>query len=981
MTVRRLIEELRRDRDFSDWIVHHEEIPAKSPEFVPFPEKLAPELRDGLKKSGINRLYSHQAHAFDLASLGKDIVVVTPTASGKTLCYNLPVLDRLVRKPDARALYLFPIKALEQDQRNAFYDLVYFSGLNNIVRSEIYDGDTPQSVRKKILADPPQVIITNPDMLHRSILSYHQNWEKFLKGLEIVVLDELHTYRGVFGSHIVQVLRRLFRIAEHYGRNVQIIASSATIANPGELASALTGRNFIVLDKNGAGQAGRHFIFLNPEEFSTNTVSARLFQRSVRLGLKTICFTKARKITELIYTWISQSSPKLASRVSAYRAGYLPEERREIERRLFEGELLGVISTSALEMGIDIGELDVCILVGYPGTITQTWQRGGRVGRKERESLIVLIAQQNALDQYFMKHPLEFFASDYEAAVVDPENQPILEAHIECAASELLIKPDDRYFPEKKFAEIFHKLKQEGRLIQSVSDKSYRSRRHKPQMDVDIRSVGESWTIFSSPEDAEAGKRTTIGSVDGHRAFSECHPGAIYLHRARQYEVVNLDLGKKDIYVKPVNVSYYTQALSEKTTEILKQKASKPIHNFLAKMGDLRVHEQVVGYDKKDIKSQERLGRYRLDLPEQVFETVGLWIEIDDFIPTEVKRQGLDFMGGIHALEHAAISLFPLFAFCDRDDVGGISTPQHPQVGKSAIFIYDGYPGGVGLSERCYFVLEQLLEKTLEMLLECDCEIGCPACIQSPKCGSGNVPLDKSAAILILKMLLNKPDVQNLFRQSDDREFSEDTKLKQEPVSKTLEIPVRIMVFDLETKRSAQEVSGWGNTHLMGMALAVVWDSKDKAFHTFQESEVEDLIKKLKEADMVVGYNLIKFDYTVLSAYSDFDFSSLPTFDILLDLYKRLGFRISLGELAKATLNQGKIGDGLESLKWVKEGRFDLVEQYCKKDVELTRDIFFYGLEKRHLRFSNKGELMELSLDWDIYKILEQARVGRSSSQ
>ncbi len=972
MSVLRLLENIKKDLDFADWIAHHEVMAGKAPEWVPFPKNLSPELKAGLEKSGISKLYSHQVRAFELAASGQDLVVVTPTASGKTLCYNLPVLDRILCKPDTRALYIFPIKALEQDQRNVFADLVFSSGLSHRARVEIYDGDTPQSQRRKILAAPPEVIITNPDMLHRSILAYHPNWEKFLKGLEIIVLDELHTYRGVFGSHIVQVLKRLFRISEHYGRKLQIIASSATIANPGELASELCSRKFTVLDSNGAGRASRHFLFLNPDTLSTNTVSARLFQRSLKLGLKTIVFTKARKITELIYTWVSQSAPELAHKISAYRAGYLPAERREIEAKLFSGELLGVISTSALEMGIDIGELDVCILVGYPGTITQTWQRGGRVGRKERESLIVMVSQRNALDQYFMKHPQEFFKSGYEAAVVDPHNKPILKAHLECAASELAIPLDDKYFPEQNCPEIFAELKQEGRLVQSVKDLSYRASRRRPQMEVDIRSIGESWTIFISQDHPESEKRTTVGNVDGHRVYTECHPGAIYLHRARQYEVAQLDQRKKDVHVQPVSVKYYTQALSEKNTEILKMRSSRPVSNFIARFGDLRVHEQVVGFEKKHISSQERLSVHRLELPEQVFETAGLWIEIEDFIQAEVLKQGLDFMGGIHALEHAAIGLFPLFAFCDRDDVGGISIPLHPQVGKAAVFIYDGYPGGIGLSERCYALLEELLDKTLKMVSECDCETGCPACIQSPKCGNGNVPLDKHAAILILKMLLNKPDIQELILRPAT---AGEPRLEELPLPKPLleKNSPRILVFDLETKRSAAEVGGWGNTYLMGMALGVFWDSVDRELYTFQEAQMDALLRKLKEGDLVVGFNVIRFDYAVLSAYTDFDFARLPTFDILDDLYRRLGSRISLGHLAEKTLNRQKSADGLESLRWVKEGRFDLIEEYCKKDVELTRDLFNFGLEKHCLRYEdNRGGLMELSVDWDLEKILEK---------
>jgi len=981
VSVERLIKELKRNRDFADWIVHHESIPGRESEWREFPHYLAPAIKEGLTKSGISRLYSHQAQALELANEGKDIAVVTATASGKTLCYNLPVLNRMVSRPESRALYIFPIKALEQDQRNALLDLVFASGLTSRVSAEIYDGDTPQGKRSQILRNPPSIIITNPDMLHRSILGYHAKWEQFLKGLELVVLDELHTYRGVFGSHIVQVLKRLFRISEFYGRKLQLIASSATIANPAELASALTGREFTVIDKNGAGRAGRHFLFLNPQGLSTYTVAARLFRGSVESGLKTIAFTKARKITELIYSWLMQGAPKLADKVSAYRAGYLAEERREIEQKLFQGELLGVVSTSALEMGIDIGELDVCILVGYPGTITQTWQRGGRVGRKERESLIVLVAMQNALDQYFMKHPRAFFESGYEAAVVDPHNKPILKAHIECAASELAIPVDDQYFPESKSPELFAELKQEGRLVQSVKDRSYRAQRRRPQLEVDIRSIGDSWTIFIAAKDAESSQRSVVGSMGGHRVYSECHPGAVYLHRGRQYEAVELDQAKMNVYVKPVEVNYYTQALSQKDTEILQEVSRRPVKNFITHFGELRVHEKVIGYEKKHISSQERLSVHKLDLPEQVFETMGLWVEIDNFIVNTVLARELNFMGGIHALEHAAISLFPLFAFCDRDDVGGISIPLHPQVGKAAVFIYDGYPGGVGLSERCYAVLEELIERTLEMVQSCECETGCPACIQSPKCGNGNVPLDKDASVLIMKMLLDKPEVKKLIAEADDSEAEPPAPFER-PVAARIEAESRprILVFDLETKRSAQEVGGWGNTHLMGMALAVVWDSLDQKFYTFQEAEFDGLLQKLRSADLVVGFNHTRFDYEVLGAYSDFDFSSLPNFDLLTWLFNKLGTRISLGHLAEQTLGRPKSADGLTSLKWVKQGRFDLVEEYCRKDVELTRDLFYFGLEKQNFIFADsEGERLELHLDWDLEKIIKDA--GRSGEK
>ena len=509
--------------------------------------------------------------------------------------------------------------------------------------------------------------------------------------------------------------------------------------------------------------------------------------------------------------------------------------------------------------------------------------------------------------------------------------------------------------------------------MQSVADKSYRALRRRPQLEVDIRSIGDNWTIFVPPGDPESGKRLVVGSMGGHRVFSECHPGAIYLHRAKQYEIVRLDQAKMDVYVRPVEVNYYTQSLSQKETEILKVVASRPVKNFIARFGELRVHEKVIGYEKKHISTQERLSVHSLDLPEQVFETMGLWIEIENFITSAVLAKDLNFMGGIHAVEHAAIGLFPLFAFCDRDDVGGISIPLHPQVGKAAIFIYDGYPGGIGLSERCYGVLEDLLDRTLDMVSACDCETGCPACIQSPKCGNGNVPLDKDASILIMQMLLDKPEARKLISQ---QAVPGEVSLLPEAISppKTEHKP-RILVFDLETKRSAAEVGGWGNCHLMGMALGVVWDSIDQKFHTFQEAQVNALVEKLKTGDLVVGFNHTRFDYAVLAGYSDFDFSSLPNFDILSYVFQKLGMRLSLGHLAQKTLGAAKSADGLESLKWVKEGRFDLVEEYCRKDVELTRDLFYFGLEKHKVIFeSNHGELLELKLDWELEEIINQAK-------
>lgn len=978
--IEEFIQKICRSRDLGPEVVHREDIPAREAMWAEVPDELIPEVREGLKKIRIDRLYTHQVEAIEKTLSGKDVVVVTPTASGKTLCYNLPVLHRIKTEPETRALYLFPIKALEQDQIGAFREMAQACGMEDTASAEIYDGDTPSHKRTKIRKNPPNVIITNPDMLHMGILAYHEKWEKLFKSLEFVVLDEVHTYRGVFGSHVAHVLRRLFRVAAYYGKTPRVIACSATIANSGELVSRLIGREVEVVDKNGAPSAGKHFLFINPKKLSSSTVASRLLRESVKKGLATIVFTKARKTTELIYTWTIQAEPKLRKVISAYRSGYLSEERREIESKLFSGELKGVVSTSALEMGIDIGVLDLCVLVGYPGAITTTWQRGGRVGRQDRDSLIALVAGGDALDQYFMKHPRVFFESGFEPAVIDPTNHPILKAHLPCAAAEIILSRDDHWFSGEAVDAAISELEQEGRLLRSVEEDAWHSNKRYPQREVSIRGIGESNTIFEEPEIPlpEGKKPRVIGSIDGNRVMSEGHPGAIYLHRARQYQVTKLDLARKNLMAKPVHVNYYTMARKEKDTTILGIRKSKPVKNFVVRLGDLKVTERVVGYEKKRVSGGERLSVHDLDLPPYSFETVGLWIEIDDFIPLAVKRRRHNFMGGIHALEHAAIALFPLFALCERDDVGGIAMPLHEQVGKAAVFIYDGYPGGVGLAEQSFNRIEDLLSKTLSLIKECDCDDGCPGCVHSPKCGNANYPLDKDAAIMVISLLLDTPESREWIKPGavESEPPLEEPVEPEEEESADEDKKPRVVVLDIETMRGAHDVGGWGNSHLMGVAVAVCWDSITKQMSAYREDKVDELLKHLRTAELVVGFNLIGFDYKVLSAYDDGTLDKLNTFDILYDVRKRLGFRLSLAHLAENTLGAAKSADGLQSLEWVKQGRMDLVEEYCIKDVEITRDLFHHGLENGRLRFKDKkkGTLLELAVDWELMDLIDKAK-------
>ncbi|HWR97783.1 MAG TPA: DEAD/DEAH box helicase [Candidatus Methanoperedens sp.] len=1028
--IARFLERLARHADLASEVAHREEIPPRAARFGVFPSRLRPELRAGLAALGIERPWVHQAEAVRRALAGEDVVVVTPTASGKTLCYNLPVLDGCLAEPQARALYLFPIKALEQDQLGALRELAAACGLTGSITAEIYDGDTPAHRRAKIRATPPNVVISNPDMLHVGVLAFHPKWEAFFTNLRFIVLDEVHTYRGVFGSHVANLLRRLLRVAEIYGARPQIIACSATIANPGELAARLTGRAPAVVDESGAPEAGRSFLFVNPARRSPATLAAKLLREAVREDLATIVFTKSRKNTELVYTWAVHGDARLRKVVSAYRSGYLPEERREIEEKLFTGALKAVVSTSALEMGIDIGGLDVCILVGYPGSITATWQRGGRVGRQDRASLIVLLAGPDALDQYFMKHPEVFFASGFEPAVINPENLPVLASHLACAAAELPLRRDDAWFPRlgpgggTAVADAIALLERSGELVRAVGEDCWHSVKRSPQRDVDIRGAGESYTIFAEtaavvpgarpelrvadrdrdetppgrvvllpPEEREpplsppAGRRRSrgsreeapapgakprvIGSLDGNRAFSEGHPGAIYLHRAAQYQVTRLDLDRRNLWARPVDVDYYTLPHREKETEILATRRSKLVHNFVCRLGELKVTERVVGYEKKRVSNGERLSVHELELPPSSFETIGLWIEIDEFVPRAVAGRRLNYMGGIHAVEHAAIALFPLFALCERDDVGGISTPLHAQVGKGAVFIYDGYAGGVGLAEASFSRIGELLERTLELIASCDCEGGCPACIYSNKCGNGNVPLDKEAAVTVLKLLLDHPDARAWREHADT---GDEVESAQEPSPEPKPEPAfsapRVMVLDVETLRSAEDVGGWHNSHLMGLAVAVVSDSATGESRAFFEHQAEELLAFLRQADLVVGFNIVGFDFKVLSAYDDGTLEHLPVFDILVDVRRRLGFRLSLAHLTEHTLGATKTGDGLQSLAWIREGRLDLVEEYCRSDVRITEQLFRHGLDAGYLRYlSRDGLLMELRVDWELEQL------------
>ena len=991
-SVESFIERVRRSEKLGDDVVWAATVPAEPAAYGTLADPLPKALQRALGALGIERLYAHQAEAINRVHEGRDVLAVTPTASGKSLIYLLPTFEAALRRPGSRALYLFPYKALAQDQLQGIEELARaaaaYGGLvpseagglpgtgGRPVSAAIYDGDTPDSRRRKIKADPPDILITNPDMLHLGILAHHDDWRAFFENLDTVVLDELHVYRGIFGSHLYHILKRLERVAGRHGRAPRYIASSATIANPAGLGQALTGRSFVVVERSGAPRATRHLLFLNPRG-SPYSAATAIFAWALDEGFRAITFTKARKITELLHSWLLQAAPRYRDRVSAYRSGYLPEERRAIEARLFEGDLQGVIATSALELGVDIGGLDVCLLVGYPGSIVSSWQRIGRVGRGDRPCLTVLVAMPDALDQYFMSNPEAFLTRGFEEVVFDPGNPVVARAHLVCAGAEIpLEEPRDREVYGDATFRLVEDLANEGALAQDAAGGRWYSLRRRPQRDVSLRSIGTTYTIVD-----EEGDRV-IGTIDAVRAFHETHTGAVYLHRGRQYLVRELSIEARRVRVVPADVEYYTEVRGEKETEILEVLEERGAGPLFASLGRLRVTEEITGYEKRRLFGRDRLGFFDLTLPPLTFETVGLWITLPDALRDMVLARQGHFMGAIHAAEHALIALFPLLAICDRGDIGGISYPLHAQIGRSAIFIYDGHPGGVGLAAKGFAALEDLLRRTATLLASCPCEAGCPSCVQSPKCGNGNNPLDKGAARLILEVLCGQQPLEGPAgpRPAGPRPAGAQPPLKamgRGDESEPLPTPRRrgssegapareqILFFDIETQRSAEEVGGWQNLADMKLALAITYNDLSSQFRTYHEKDVDRLLLDLVMADRVVGYNIDRFDLPVLKPYTDWDLSRIRTFDMLADIYRKLGFRLKLGDLAEATLHVGKSADGLQSLKWWKEGRVDLIEQYCRRDVEVTRDLYLFGRRNGYVLYRDRdGRQVRLPVDW-----------------
>jgi DEAD/DEAH box helicase domain-containing protein len=727
-------------------LAHLEEVPARDAILAPLPEGLHPLVREALAAQGVDALYAHQAEAWQAAARGEHFVVTTGTASGKTLAFNLPVLDALAREPKQRALYLYPTKALAQDQLRS---LRLLGSTLKSLKVAVYDGDTAADRRWQV-RKWANLILSNPDMLHVGVLPHHDRWGDVLSNLAYVVVDEAHVYRGVFGSHVANVLRRLRRLARVYGADPQFLLASATIANPGELGTRLLGVETTVIGDDAAPRAERTVALWNPpltdEELGLRASAlgeaSKLMADLVERGLRTLCFAKSRRAAELTHRF---TADRLGddSRLSPYRAGYTPQQRREIERRLLEGELLGVSATNALELGIDVGLLDCVISVGFPGTVASLRQQWGRAGRRGH-GLAVLVASEDALDQYFMREPRALLSRRVEAAILDHENPRVLDGHVRAAAFEAPLDDRDREVlgdAALERAAILPELRH-TKVGYVWAGRDYPSAR------ISLRSTGpEAFTIV------DGSNGTVLGIAERERAFTTVHAGAIYLHLGESYRVQALDLETRTALVEPFVADYYTQAKTETTTAIVEPRRSDRRLGLDLSFGSVVVTDQVVGYQKRSIQTQESLELVSLELPQTEFETEAVW-----FLPEPWMLEGLEQMpsllGSLHAAEHSLIALLPLWAMCDRWDIGGLSTNLHFQTDRPTIFVYDGHSGGVGIAERGFDVFEGWAEDTAKLLRGCPCEHGCPSCVQSPKCGNLNEPLDKAGALTLLDRML-----------------------------------------------------------------------------------------------------------------------------------------------------------------------------------------------------------------------------------
>jgi len=740
-------------------------LPAVEAAYAPFPEAIDPRLKAAFASRGVHQLYTHQAEAFDHIANGRQVVVTTPTASGKTLCYNLPVLDRILKKPSARALYLFPTKALAQDQMAELHELA--AALKDAVGEvggeaigvHTYDGDTPQDARRTIRTRA-HIVLTNPDMVHSGILPHHPRWAKLFENLDFIVVDELHAYRGVFGSHLTNVLRRLQRICRHYGSNPQFICSSATIANPAELAERLAEKPFALVEKSGAPRGEKFFVFVNPPVVNRElgirrsyiAESRRVAGEFLRRNLQVIVFAQSRLSTEILTTYLKddfEDVPGMPERIRGYRGGYLPLRRREIEKGLRAGQVRGVVSTNALELGIDIGALDVCVMAGYPGTIASTWQRAGRAGRRTGQSAAVMVASSAPIDQFVARHPSFFFDASPEHALINPDNLHILVDHVKCAAFELPFTTGESY-GQVNVQDVLAVLQESGLVHRSGGEDSagqwHWTSESYPANAVSLRSVSSDNFVVT---DHTAGPKV-IGETDFGSALSTLHPKAIYMVEGKIYQVEELDVVGRKAHVREVDCDYYTTAITYTKVTILDRFAADAPK--VALHGEVHVVSRVVGFKKIRFQTNENVGSGELDLPEQQMHTTAYWLEIPLSIVTALPYASDDRRDGVIGLAFAMKQVAQLLLMCDARDIGlSVNAGETDGDDTPRIFLYDAYPGGIGFSAPLWGMQPELLSKTSALIASCECDNGCPMCV-GPIGETG--PLAKTVALRLLEHLL-----------------------------------------------------------------------------------------------------------------------------------------------------------------------------------------------------------------------------------
>ncbi|MGH2760741.1 MAG: DEAD/DEAH box helicase [Actinomycetota bacterium] len=751
-----VLADLSSRTDYEGQIVVSRKLPKRDPSFAELSKPLPDELARALANAGIERFFTHQAAAIDKLREGRHTVIATGTASGKTLAYHVPILESILR--GGVALYLSPTKALAQDQLRQIERVPLEE-----VRADTYDGDTPTGVRASIRRKA-NFVLTNPDMIHVGILPYHQLWRPFLSKLAFVVVDEAHVLRGIFGSHVALILRRLRRVASRYGSSPTFALASATIGNPAEHACALTGLPVEAVTEDGAPNGERHFVFWNPpflddeqdgRRRSSNVESAKVLSELVGFDARTLAFSKTRVGAELVAKYARRKEHGTDGNIVAYRAGYLASERREIESGLQSGRYDGVSATNALELGIDIGDLDAVVLNGFPGTVSSARQQAGRAGRSGQPSLAVVVPQDEPLDQYYANHPNEFFAKPHEAALVNPANPHVLKPHVGCAAYELpLAQGETDTLGGEAVAQIARELVESGDLRER-SGRLYWARRRPPAPDIDIRSAGSLRFRI-----VEEGTGRLVGTVDGARAFATVHPGAVYLHQGETYRVTELVIEDRVALVKLDAVEEYTQSKTDIDLVVSDEERTGRLGPNKLAHGLVEVTEQVIGYQRRKLPGGDVIETHELDLPPQRLVTRAVWYVMDD---PKVRRalRGLEdeedvMLGALHAAEHAGIGILPVFAMCDRWDIGGLSTNFHPDTGDPTIFIYDGYPMGAGISDHAFDVAREHLRATRDHVHNCPCAAGCPSCVQSPKCGNWNEPLHKAGAVRVLDLLLRR---------------------------------------------------------------------------------------------------------------------------------------------------------------------------------------------------------------------------------